>query len=162
MRSPSDENIETLIQALNKPSAFARMAALSALKSVGEAAVPHLEDPLTSEHETLRQDVAKLLSEITIEDPTRQQQAVQMLTAALDDPHEPVGWYAAKALGRLGPAAEPAVPRLKLMLNENYKPHPSLPETNAAVAARALERIGTHEAGQAADDFLMDQDWGLE
>jgi len=87
-------------------------AAVSALEAIGppaREAVPILARELAGEDVWGRMQAARALWRITGEAGP----SVAALVAALDDPNERVGRWAASCLGRMGPAAAAALPALR-------------------------------------------------
>jgi HEAT repeat protein len=91
--------------------------AVSAVEEIGppaHEAVPFLTKALASEGAWCRMPAARALWRITGEAGA----SVAALVAALDDPNERVGRWAACCLGRMGPAAAAALPALRRKLDE--------------------------------------------
>jgi HEAT repeat protein len=163
-----DDDLDTLMKTFTSDSLFIQMAAASALKSVGEPAVPRVAGVLSHENDTVRASAARLLGEIPITDAALAAETVAALRDALSDPAQVVRWYAAQSIGTLATQhpgmGHTAVKDLIPLLGDDTFPHPSADRAVCEVAASALRAIGTDEAVQAVEEWWNqgDDDWGLE
>jgi HEAT repeat protein len=106
--SEIDRQIAPLVALLSNNSVRLQRAAIDSLVKIGTPAVPALIAALQTENETLRLNVAAVLSELG----TDALAAVPALVTALHDPDEQVRLYATLALGNIGVGARVAEPDL--------------------------------------------------
>jgi hypothetical protein len=93
---PSDDEISSLVEALDSADGVERHAAREQLTGIGQPAVPALLTALQSPSEHVRWEAAKALGEIA--DPC----AAPTLVKTLEDEKAAVRWLAARALITLG------------------------------------------------------------
>jgi HEAT repeat protein len=136
--------IPVLSKALEDSDPAVRVAALDALTSLGDAAVPTLSKAL--EKPALRYWAALALGELG----DKAKPAVAALTAALKDDQPVTRREVLVALARIGPDAAAAVPAIIPLLDDKDK-------TVAHAAAFALGRMGPAAAG-AADALRKGQE----
>lgn len=129
--------IPALSKALEDSDPAVRVAALDALTSIGDAAVPTLSKAL--EKPALRYWSALALGELG----EKAKPAVAALTAALKDDQPATRREVLVALARIGPDASEAVPAIIPLLDDKD-------EAVAHAAAFALGRMGPAAAGAAA------------
>lgn len=129
--------IPVLSKSLEDSDPAIRVAALDALTSIGDAAVPTLTGAL--EKPALRYWAALALGELG----DKAKPAVAALTAALKDDQPVTRREVLVALARIGPDASAAVPAIIPLLDDKDK-------AVAHAAAFALGRMGPAAAGAAA------------
>jgi HEAT repeat protein len=140
---PAGHAVPSLLGLLADWDDGAREAAAAALAAVGEAAVPLLALVLgerdlrrAGQHERYREEVDRLWRRMSGPEPDRAWRELAWAARdALRERVEAVHQGAAAALGRIGPAAAPAVPVLARALAEDGLPP-------RVAAARALGGIG--------------------
>jgi HEAT repeat protein len=140
--------IPVLSKALEDSDPAVRVAALDALTSIGDAAVPTLSKAL--EKPALRYWAALALGELG----DKAKPAVAALTAALKDDQPVTRREVLVALARIGPDAAASVPAIIPLLSDKDK-------TVAHAAAFALGRMGPAAAG-AADALRKGQEGSEE
>ena len=109
----SRDKMQDLLRALDGGEPQMRRRAAKTLGLLGEAAEHALPELLVAADDQLwyvRADAIWAIGKVVTREQTVD--AVDVLTAALDDPFEQVRWSAAWSLARIGPAAEAAVPAL--------------------------------------------------
>lgn len=136
---PSEPAVELLIENLSSEDPELRSVSTYALGKIGPSAkeaVPTLRKALRTQPQ-LRLGAVWALLQIDGRDPKLRVFAVPVLVKALDDERELVRVEAATELGKLGPAAIPAVPRLeKLVADDESK----LVQDAARAAIAAIKR----------------------
>jgi HEAT repeat protein len=136
--------VPALTDALRDENPATRRAVLEALRSVGSdatLAAPGVQAALGDEDADVRRAAAYALPAIQGAD------AVHALTDALEDPR--TCWFAADALGELGPDARPAVPELLLLKSSG---NPVTRETATRALARILEPVPCREGVRAVSE----------
>lgn len=103
---PDPAAVEPLIGALRDKDGNVRQRAATALGNIGQAAGSSLVGLLQDPDPEMRRVAVEQLGRI------RRPEALEPLLAALRDPDPNVQWWAAWALGELGPTAEEALKKL--------------------------------------------------
>ena len=135
--TPRKEAVPALADALHDDDHATRVAVLEALRSVGPdaaAAALDVQAAFGDEIVDVRRTAVFALAAI------QGANAVYVLTDALEDPR--TCWFAADALGDLGPVARPAVPALLLLESSR---NPVTRRTAANALARILKPARCHE-----------------
>lgn len=118
----SDTDVGALADAMHSELDVVRFHAAAALGDAGPAsrpAVPALvHASLWDEDPVVRVAAAAALWRI---DANKDPLVVSVLTRALDDANELVCWVAVDCLGQMGPAAAPAVPALRRLLERDLR-----------------------------------------
>jgi HEAT repeat protein len=131
--------------ALRDENRHVQHRAREALQKMGAAAVPALIEPLADDDAEVRIEAAYALIHLAGD----AQAALDPLIAALQHDTDPtVRRYAAMALGRLGPAGQPAIPALAEALKDGHAPV-------RAEAADALGRLGTRVETETVVNLLI-------
>ena len=102
------EQAEALINELQVPDPAHWRATVAEIVAQGPSMVPVLIDALGHEHRAVREGAAHALGDLRRESAP----AIDALIVAFEDPDDFVRWKAARALGRIGPAAARAIPVL--------------------------------------------------
>ena len=159
------ENLSTILRVFRDGETFERMAAASALQSMGEPAVPGLVDSLGHQNPAVRASAARLLGEVPLSDTVLITQVINALVDSLADSEVIVRWHGAASISHiarehLGKANHVAEPLIALLADDS-SPHVSVNKTVSEQAAAALRAIGTEEAKDAVETWWgnQDDDW---
>lgn len=122
-----DARLGALLKSLESKNGLERKRARETLVLVGEPAVPHLLDLLSSPQKQLRWEAAKALQAMV------QPEILGRLVELLADPDPDIRWLAASGLIALGPRS--AVPVLKSLLG------PPPPRGHREMSHRILRQL---------------------
>lgn len=128
-----DAGIAEAVAAFQEPRRAAWKRGVEQLVALGPGAVPKLLPLLEHEHRSVREWTAHALGDLAPQDRA----SIDALIRSLDDPDDYVCIKAARALGRIGPAAYPALPVLTKLAIANQ-------EALSGTAALAVDRIDPH------------------
>ena len=103
---------------------------MDSIVALGSDATPQLLPLLKHEHRSVREWVVHALGDLAPQDMP----SIRAVTAMLEDPDDYVVIKAARALGRIGPAAYEALPELRKLAITNT-------EALSGTAALAVDRI---------------------
>jgi HEAT repeat protein len=141
---------DKLIVALNDESIFVRANVAAALLQMPEhvdRVVPVLAEFLASDEVDLRRMAATNLAAVEVE---QARPLMPQLIVALDDSDREVVYYAVQLIGRMGPAAAEALPKLRSLESDDD------PELTSAVATAILQISAESELKSRPDDLPAD------